>query len=153
MVTAIATRKTVTDASAVATVSCRTVAAARLGRLWLGQHRPFGRFSLTRRVLFVNMLAIALLGGGMLYLDRYEDGLIDTELQALATQGGIFAAALCEGAVLQDLGEDAPVLVPSLAQGMMRRAIEPTQFRARLFMTDGALVADSRALSGPGGTI
>jgi two-component system sensor histidine kinase ChvG len=99
------------------------------------------------------MLAVILLGGGMLYLDRYERGLIDTELQALATQGGIFAAALGEGAVLQDIGEE-PVLARSLAQGMVRRLTEAApRVRARLFMPDNSLAADSQSLEGPGGTI
>ena len=140
------------DAIAGAAAWRRLVRRAWLARFAWWRRGRFGRFSLTRRVLAVNMLAVALLGVGMLYLDRYERGLIDTELQALATQGAIFAAALGEGAVLQDLGE-GPVLVPSLGQGMMRRLVEPTRIRARLFMTDGRLVADSRALSGPGGTI
>jgi two-component system sensor histidine kinase ChvG len=115
--------------------------------------KPLRRFSLTRRLLIVNMLAVILLGGGMLYLDRYERGLIDTELQALATQGGIFAAALGEGAVLQDIGEE-PVLARSLAQGMVRRLTEAApRVRARLFMPDNSLAADSQSLEGPGGTI
>jgi two-component system sensor histidine kinase ChvG len=113
---------------------------------------PLRRFSLARRLLLVNLLAVVFLGGGMLYLDRYERGLIDTELQALETQGRLFGAALAEGAVLQDIGEE-PVLARSLAQGMVRRLTEAARIRARLFMPDDSLVADSRALSGPGGPI
>ena len=136
-------------------------AAPRLGmkaavrwvrRLLLRRRRTFGQFSLSRRMLAVNVLAVALLGGGMLYLDRYETGLIDTELQALATQGGIFAGALSEGATLEDLG-DEPVLVPSLGQGLMRRLVEPTRIRARLFLPDGVMIADSRTMQGRGGAI
>jgi two-component system sensor histidine kinase ChvG len=153
MVSVIDTRKAETASSVAAVLRGRRIVdPAWFGRLWQGMRGRFGRFTLTRRILAVNMLAVALLGGGMLYLDRYERGLIATELQALATQGGIFGAALGEGAVLEDIGE-GPVLVPSLAQGMMRRLVEPTRIRARLFMTDGNLVADSRALTGPGGTI
>ncbi|MDB5359144.1 MAG: Signal transduction histidine kinase [Rhodospirillales bacterium] len=121
-------------------------------RLLLRRRRTFGQFSLSRRMLAVNVLAVALLGGGMLYLDRYETGLIDTELQALATQGGIFAGALSEGATLEDLG-DEPVLVPSLGLGLMRRLVEPTRIRARLFLPDGVMIADSRTMQGRSGTI
>ena len=121
-------------------------------RLLLRRTRTFGQFSLSRRMLAVNVLAVALLGGGMLYLDRYETGLIDTELQALATQGGIFAGALSEGATLEDLG-DEPVLVPSLGQGLMRRLVEPTRIRARLFLPDGVMIADSRTMQGRSGAI
>jgi len=121
-------------------------------RRLLKRPRTFGQFSLSRRMLAVNVLAVALLGGGMLYLDRYETGLIDTELQALATQGGIFAGALSEGATLEDLG-DQPVLVPSLGQGLMRRLVEPTRIRARLFLPEGTMIADSRTMQGRGGAI
>lgn len=156
MVSAIATRRPETDGAIAEPVPLRRRGIRdRFGRLGWRQRQPFGRFSLTRRVLFVNVLAVAFLGGGMLYLDRYEDGLVDTELKALASQGDTFAAALAEGAVLQDMGEDGPVLVlvPSLAQGMMRRVVEPGRFRARLFMTDGSIAADSRVLSSSGGSI
>jgi two-component system sensor histidine kinase ChvG len=112
----------------------------------------WGGFSLTRRVLAVNLVVVALLGGGMLYLDRYERGLIHTEVQALKTQGGIFAAALGEGAVLQAFGEQ-PVLVPSLGESMMRRLVEPARIRARLFLADGDLIADSRAVQDHDGAI
>ena len=126
--------------------------AVRWLRRLLRRRRTFGQFSLSRRMLAVNVLAVALLGGGMLYLDRYETGLIDTELQALATQGGIFAGALSEGATLEDLG-DEPVLVPSLGQGLMRRLVEPTRIRARLFLPDGVMIADSRTMQGRSGAI
>jgi two-component system sensor histidine kinase ChvG len=117
-----------------------------------GAVRRFGWFSLTPRVLIVNVLVIALFGAGVLYLDRYERGLIETELAGLEVQGGIFAAALGEGAVLQDIGEGSE-LVPSLARGMMRRLVEPTHIRARLFLPNGDMVADSRALAGPSAVI
>jgi two-component system sensor histidine kinase ChvG len=109
-------------------------------------------FSLAQQMLAVNLFAVALLGGGMFYLDRYERGLIDTELQALTTQGGIIAAALAEGAVLQDPGE-TPELVTSLAQGMMRSLVEPARIRARLFQLDYSLMADSRGFGGLTGSI
>ncbi len=114
--------------------------------------RRFVRVSLAQQMLAVNLFAVALLGGGMFYLDRYERGLIDTELQALGTQGGIIAAALAEGAVLQDPG-DEPELVPTLAQGMMRSLVEPARVRARLFQPDHTLMADSRGFEGLEGSI
>lgn len=111
------------------------------------------RFSpLTARILAVNTLALALLGLGLLYLGRYEASLIDTELLALKTQGEIFAAALGEGAVIDSVGEGEQ-LIPELGRQMMRRLVEPTRTRARLFDLDGHLVADSRVLRGPGGIV
>jgi two-component system sensor histidine kinase ChvG len=112
---------------------------------------PFS--ALTRRILAVNVLALALLGIGLLYIGRYEASLIDTELQALRTQGEIFAAALGEGAVLDSFGTEGERLIPGLARQMMRRLVEPTRTRARLFDIRGELVADSRMLRGAGGVV
>jgi two-component system, OmpR family, sensor histidine kinase ChvG len=111
------------------------------------------RFSpLTARILAVNILALALLGLGLLYLGKYEASLIDTELAALTTQGEIFAAALGEGAVIDSVTEGEQ-LIPELGSQMMRRLVEPTRTRARLFDLDGKLLADSRVLRGPGGVV
>jgi len=112
-----------------------------------------GRLSpLTLRILAVNVLALGLLGLGLLYLGEYEASLIDTELNALKTQSEIFAAALGEGAVIDSLS-DGESLAPELGRQMMRRLVEPTRTRARLFGTDGTLVADTRMLRGPGGVV
>jgi two-component system, OmpR family, sensor histidine kinase ChvG len=107
---------------------------------------------LTRRVLTVNVLALALLGVGILYLGEYQQSLVTAELESLKTEGQIFAAALGEGAVIDVAGE-GEALVPELGRDMMRRLVEPTRTRARLFDDQGALVADTRVLRGPGGTV
>ncbi len=112
-----------------------------------------GRFSpLTRRILAVNILAIGLLGIGLLYLGEYQQSLVSTEVDALATQGKIFAAALGDGAVIDVAGE-GEALVPELGRDMMRRLVEPTHVRARLFDDKGAVVGDTRVLRGPGGSV
>ncbi|WP_448192435.1 stimulus-sensing domain-containing protein [Azospirillum sp. sgz301742] len=113
---------------------------------------------LTLRVLAVNVLALALLVGGLLYLGRYQDRLIDAEMEALETQARIFATALGEGAVQRaDPAADSPgesyELSPELARQMVRRLVEATETRTRLFTPDGALVSDSRVLTGSPGTI
>ncbi len=107
---------------------------------------------LTLRILAVNVLALALLGSGFLYLGRYQASLIDQQIEALKTQGEVFAAALGEGAVL-DSADEGEVLLPDLARQMMRRLVAPTKTRARLFDVKGDLIADSRVLRGPGGAI
>jgi len=115
--------------------------------------QPRRRISpLTLRILAVNVLALAMLGIGLLYLGEYESSLIETELQALKTQGEIFAAALGEGAVIDSVAEGEE-LIPELGRQMMRRLVEPTRTRARLFDPSGALLADSRVLRGPGGIV
>jgi two-component system sensor histidine kinase ChvG len=137
-------------------------AARRPGRLrrWAGWLAPAGAgtrggrrrraFSpLSGRILAVNVLALAILAGGFLYLGKYQASLIDQQIESLKTQAKIFAAALGEGAVL-DSANDNEVLLPDLARQMMRRLVEPTQTRARLFDGRGRIVADSRILRGPG---
>jgi two-component system, OmpR family, sensor histidine kinase ChvG len=126
-------------------------AAAPTPRLSLGSRRRRRRLSpLTRRILAVNVLALGLLGLGLLYLGEYQQSLVSAQLDALKTQGEIFAAALGEGAVIDSVGEGEQ-LVPALGRQMMQRLAEPTQHtRARLFDVAGKLIADSRALRGPG---
>ncbi len=92
---------------------------------------------LTRRMLAVNVFALAILGGGLLYLGQYQDGLIAANIDALETQGQIFGAALGEGAVSQEpqIGLN---LAPEVAREMIRRLVEPTlDTRARVYDLQG----------------
>jgi two-component system, OmpR family, sensor histidine kinase ChvG len=107
---------------------------------------------LTRKVLAVNILALAILGVGFLYLGKYQSSLVGQQIESLKTQGEIFAAALSEGAVLDSV-DDGEILLPDLARQMMRRLVEPTKTRARLFDIDGKLIADSRVLRGSGDAV
>src|SRR6516165_9248515 len=107
---------------------------------------------LTRRILAVNVLALALLAGGFLYLGKYQASLIGQQIESLKTQGEVFAAALGEGAVLDSVNE-GEILLPDLARQMMRRLVEPTHTRARLFDIRGDIIADSRVLRGPGDSV
>ena len=141
MVSVIATRK--------AERVWRTVRLGGFRRLW--RRSRFGQFSLTRRVLAVNLVTVALLGSSIFFLSRYELGLIDTELQGLKTQGGIIANALAAGAILE--GDEAPEWAPGLAQDMARSLVAPTNIRARLFKDDQTLIADSRPIPQSGRSI
>src|SRR5437899_2338635 len=107
---------------------------------------------LTRRIVAVNVLPLALLAVGFLYLGKFEASLIGQQIESLHTQGEIFAVALSEGAVL-DSADEGEILLPDLARQMMRRLVEPTRTRARLFDTKGKLIADSRLLRGPGDAV
>ncbi len=49
--------------------------------------------------------------------------------------------------------DEGEVLLPDLARQMMRRLVQPTKARARLFDLKGELIADSRILRGPGDAI
>src|SRR5271166_352516 len=131
-------------------------AAHRLGlkvHLWSGNSgRRWPISPLTRRILAVNVLALALLAGGFLYLGKYQASLVGQQIESLKTQGEVFAAALGEGAVLDSVDE-GEILLPDLARQMMRRLVEPTRARARLFDIKGDIIADSRVLRGPGDTV
>src|SRR5207302_4695090 len=107
---------------------------------------------LTRRIVAVNVLPLALLAVGFLYLGKFEASLVGQQIESLHTQSEIFAAALSEGAVL-DSADEGEVLLPDLARQMMRRLVEPTRTRARLFDNKGKLIADSRLLRGPGDAV
>ncbi len=107
---------------------------------------------LTRRIFMVNVLALGVLVGGLLYLGQYEEGLEDAKLTALTTQGEIFAAALGQGSV-GTRADGSRLFLPHVARPMVRRLVEPTRTRARLFASDGRLIADSRVLGGPGGSV
>ena len=108
---------------------------------------PFS--SLTRRILAVNVLALAILVAGILYLGQYEKSLIRAQLEALQTQGEIFAEALGEGAVAE-LPYTPPFLLPDLSRLMMRRLVTPLHARARLFDVSGNLIVDSWFIGGAG---
>ena len=119
---------------------------------WLRRFRWRAVSPLTRRIVAVNVLPLALLAVGFLYLGKFESSLIGQQIESLRTQGEIFAAALSEGAVL-DSGDEGEILLPDLARQMMRRLVEPTRTRARLFDIEGKQIADSRLLRGPGDAV
>jgi len=120
-------------------------------RRWNGGRRwPIS--PLTRRILAVNVLALALLAGGFLYLGKYQASLVGQQIESLKTQGQVFAAALGESAVW-DSADEGEVLLPDLARQTLRRVVEPTRARARLFDVKGEILADSRVLRGPGDTV
>ena len=144
------------SATDTATAEPVTAPAPRLGRRLDLRPQSAGRrwpiSPLTRRILAVNVLALALLAGGFLYLGKYQASLVGQQIESLKMQGEVFAAALGEGAVLDSVDE-GEILLPDLARQMMRRLVEPTRARARLFDTKGEIIADSRVLRGPGDTV
>lgn len=107
---------------------------------------------LTLRVLAVNVLPLAVLVVGLLYLGRYSERLVQAELHSLRVEARIYAGAIAEAAVrIGD--EEAVVLEPELARPMVRRLVETTETRTRLFDATGQVVADSRVLTGSGGIV
>lgn len=96
---------------------------------------------ITLRILAINALALAILGGGLLYLDQFRDKLAAARLAELRTQTRIIAGALGEAATLTD--DEGGLDIPQ-ARRVLRRLVGESSLRARIFDADGELVADSR---------
>ena len=54
--------------------------------------------SLTRQILFFNLVALVVLVGGIMYLNQFREGLIDAKVESLLTQGEIIASAVSASA-------------------------------------------------------
>jgi len=95
-----------------------------------------GRFSLTSRILVVNLLPLALLGGGIFYLDSYRKQLLSERYKLARIEAQITAEALAgatrerQEAVLTQIGKEQ-------------------RMRLRMFDAEGNLWADSFALDKP----
>ncbi len=104
---------------------------------------------ITRKILIINLLAVAIPIGGLLYLGPYREGLIEAELEALQIESAIIAGAVGEGAI-ESVAPGYQVLNLSMARHMIRRLSPSTRVRTRLFVARGGLVADSQLLFGSG---
>ncbi len=94
------------------------------------------RWSLTQRILAINIFAVAMLLGSVIYLDSYRSRLIDERMENYTTGAQVMAAAL--SAVPAERR-------PSLAATLGNRSGE----RLRLYGPDGRLELDSWSLTGP----
>jgi two-component system sensor histidine kinase ChvG len=133
------------DGSLLSGLTRATVATKRYRQRWVSP--------LLRRILMVNALPLALLVVALLYLDQYQNGLLEAQVAALREQARVFAGALGESAV-RTTDPDNPKLVPEVAASLLRRLTEPTpDAQARLYAPDGTILANSRMREGPGGVI
>ena len=105
-----------------------------------------GYSPLTRRILLLNLIPVALLTLGAVYLSDYEEELIDSELASLLVQGEMVAAGIGEVAVV---GGESTVnrMDADAARQLLTRLVRPTGVRARLFSETGELLADSAMLN------
>lgn len=156
-----------------ATARPRVRRRTRFSRPFLYIRRFLGQAvfsSLTRQILFFNLVALVVLVGGILYLNQFREGLIDAKVESLLTQGEIIAAAVSASAQvdtnsitidpqklleLQAGQSITPVpndedlefpIDPERIAPVMRRLISPTHTRARIFDPDANLILDSRFL-------
>ena len=108
---------------------------------------------LLRRILLVNILPLVLVVAALLYLNQYQNGLLEAEVSALREQARVFAGALGESAVSLTNPKD-PKLIPDIARPLLYRLTDPTpDADARLYSPDGSVIVDSRVREEPGGAI
>ncbi|MDX1922580.1 MAG: stimulus-sensing domain-containing protein [Alphaproteobacteria bacterium] len=108
----------------------------------------FSRLSpLTARILAVNAMPLILLVVSILYFDGYQNRLVQNELDSMTKEARQFAAALGEGAVISS-EDERDLLSPELAQSMLRRLMETTETRTRLYDIRGTLFSDSQHMPG-----
>jgi two-component system, OmpR family, sensor histidine kinase ChvG len=94
------------------------------------------RISVRRRILAINVFALAILVGGFLYLDSYRVRLIDGRISATAREAMLIVAAI----------DAAP---PASRAELIRRSALLSSLRLRLYGPDGTLLVDSFALAPP----
>ena len=92
-----------------------------------------GRVSLTRRILAVNIFALALLAGGFFYLDSYRSRIVDSRVLQANREVRLVAEALRS--------------VPADQMGSLAaRLSRETYSRIRVYAPDDSRLIDSRAL-------
>lgn len=127
--------------------------------------------SLTRRILVLNLAALMILLGTILYMNQFRQGLIDAETESLLTQGRIISSAIASSASatpdaitidpdkLWELKTGESVqprlqpqdtfnypINPEQIAPVLRALIKPTKTRARIYDPDGIIILDSRNL-------
>lgn len=136
---------------------------------WLLGHSVFS--SLTRRIVFLNLVALIVLVSGILYLNQFRAGLIDARVESLKTQAEIIASAIAASATVEtdSISLDPDRLLelqagatlqpgtalsdslefpinPERVAPLLPRLISPTRTRARIYDRDANLILDSRHL-------
>jgi two-component system sensor histidine kinase ChvG len=92
-----------------------------------------GRVSLTRRILAVNIFALALLAGGFFYLDSYRSRIVDGRVMQANREVRLVAEAL----------RSVP---PDRMDSLAARLSRETHLRIRVYAADDSRLLDSRAL-------
>ncbi|MDX2307745.1 MAG: sensor histidine kinase [Hyphomicrobium sp.] len=137
--------------------------ARRLSRFRLFQ---LTSASLVRRILIANLAGLVIMIGGILYFNQYHEWLVDAKKESLRTQGELIAAAIaCDARVekggnieidldksggafqvpFRDDGFAALQLSinPARVTPILRRLIQHTKNRARIYGRDGTPIVDS----------
>ena len=126
--------------------------------------------SIALRILVLNFVALLVLVGGIIWLNDVREGLVEARINSLETQGEIMAQAMAQtvaasngsatvsGANGGEFGaasfeaQEADLtgmgfrLDPEQISPFLRRMVEPTDARARVYDADGNLLVDSQSL-------
>jgi two-component system sensor histidine kinase ChvG len=103
--------------------------------------RPIAWFSrIVVRLLAFNLLLVFLPVAGILYLDVYENRLLEGEERAMVQQGRLVAAALSEHETID----------PARAGDLLSRLGQRGDARLRIYSTGTAVLADSNKIRFPG---
>jgi two-component system sensor histidine kinase ChvG len=114
----------------------------------LKRSAPFS--SLQRRIIFFNLIGLAILVIGVMYLNQFRSGLIELRVQALRTQGEIISITIAESSAI---GPGRPDYDPVRANVVLNRLAQPTGVRARLYDRRLRLTGDTRNLAPSGAPI
>jgi len=125
--------------------------------------------SIALRILVVNFLALLILVGGIIWLNQVREGLVDARINSLETQGRIMAQAIAQTVAANNAGAQAQgnnglefgastfdgqdsdlsgmgfKLDPEQIAPFLRRMVEPTEARARVYDPEGNLLVDSQS--------
>ena len=112
----------------------------------LKQSAPFS--SLQRRIIFFNLIGLAMLVAGMTYLSNDKRNLIDVYVESLRKQGEIIAIGIAETAAIEHDGH--PAFDPARSATVLARLSQPTGVRIRLYDRSQRLTADTYNLSPSG---
>jgi two-component system sensor histidine kinase ChvG len=126
--------------------------------------------SLTWRIITLNLVALAVLVTGIVYLNQWRAGLIDARVQSLRVQGEIIAAAIAASATVDSdvirvdperllqlkSGAASPLsyfdpslefpINPERVAPLLRNLVTPTRTRARIYDQSGFMILDSSSI-------
>ena len=95
-----------------------------------------GRWTLTHRILAVNVLTLALVALSIIYLDSYRNRLEKERVRRIASEATMAAIAVTH-------------VAPKEQQGLLASLSRQNHSRIRLYAADGNLQLDSWRVSGP----
>ncbi len=95
---------------------------------------------LGRTIVILNLLGLAILIGGALVLNELRRGLVNARIDSLRTQGELIANVIDRASTV---GEPEPALEAGSASDILESLFIPRSQRARLFDSEGHVLADS----------